>query len=142
MKPEAPLTNTSPEQQLPKQGSNIERSNDLGAVESGVEKSAESYERKSELSAAAADASSSVATVIPTPISSGQVAKDDNSITIGDSNPIVANDDDLIEREWVDRAKKIVAETQDDPYQRDEEVNKLQVDYLKKRFGRELGGSE
>ena len=53
--------------------------------------------------------------------------------------PTVANDDDLIEKEWVDKAKKVIAETKDDPYRREQEVNRLQADYLSKRYGRELG---
>ena len=55
------------------------------------------------------------------------------------ANPIAANDDDLIEKEWVDRAKKIIAATKDDPYKRELEITKLQADYLKKRYGRVLG---
>lgn len=55
--------------------------------------------------------------------------------------PTVANDDDLIEKEWVDKAKKIIADTQNDPYMREQEVNKLQIDYLRKRYGKELGAS-
>jgi hypothetical protein len=142
MKPEAPLSNIGPEQQPSKQGSGVEKAEVPTIPESGVEKSAESFEKRSERGAAVSDISSGLTTVIPTPVSSGKTVADDNSVTIGDPNPLVANDDDLIEKEWVDRAKKIVAETRDDPYQRDEKVNKLQVDYLKKRFGRELGGSE
>ena len=77
---------------------------------------------------------------MPTPvIDDTKVTTDDASIS---NNPAVANDDDLIEKEWVDKAKKIVADTQNNPHKRDEEVNKLQVDYLKKRFGRELGVTE
>jgi hypothetical protein len=53
--------------------------------------------------------------------------------------PTVANDDDLIEKEWVDKAKKIIADTQNDPYRREQEVNRLQIDYLRKRYGKELG---
>lgn len=56
-----------------------------------------------------------------------------------DANPVVASDDDLIEKEWVDKAKKIIAETRDDPYRREQEVSKLQADYLRKRYGREIG---
>ena len=52
----------------------------------------------------------------------------------------VANDDELIEKEWVNKAKKVIAETKDDPYRREQEVNRLQADYLSKRYGRELGG--
>ena len=144
MKPEVPLSGASPEQQPSKQSSAMEKLDGplVPTQELGVEKGAESFEKKSEQNAVASDTSTVVTTVIPTPVSSDQAVKDSDSLTIGDSNPLVANDDDLIEKEWVDRAKKIVAETRDDPYQRDEEVNKLQVDYLKKRFGRELGGSE
>ncbi len=56
--------------------------------------------------------------------------------------PLVANDDDLIEKEWVDKAKKIITETRDDPHRREREVGKLQVDYLKKRYGKDLGASD
>lgn len=65
-----------------------------------------------------------------------QQATDDNA------GPTVANDDDLIEKEWVDKAKKIIADTQNDPYKREQEVSKLQVEYLRKRYGKELGSSE
>lgn len=58
---------------------------------------------------------------------------------IDDSTPATANDDDLIEKEWVDKAKRILAETRDDPYRRETEVNKLQVEYIRKRYGREIG---
>lgn len=55
-----------------------------------------------------------------------------------DDNPLVAADDDLIEKEWVERAKKIIAETRQDPYRQEQEVSKLQADYLKKRYGKEV----
>lgn len=53
--------------------------------------------------------------------------------------PDVAADEDLIEKEWVDKAKKIVEETKDDPYRREQEINKLQREYIRKRYGREIG---
>jgi len=79
--------------------------------------------------------------VLPVP---QPVVTDDSSVTPlpVDDNPTVANDDDLIEKEWVDRAKKIIVETKDDPYKREQEVGKLQADYLKKRYGKELGAPE
>lgn len=54
------------------------------------------------------------------------------------SNPLVANDEDLIEKEWVDKAKKIVQETRSDPYTQEKEVSKLQADYIKKRYGKDV----
>lgn len=50
--------------------------------------------------------------------------------------PTVAADDDLIEKEWVEKAKQVVAGTRDDPYAQDAAVGKLQADYLKKRYGK------
>ncbi len=51
-------------------------------------------------------------------------------------NPLVAADDDVIEKAWVDKAKKIVETVKDDPYKQENEVSKLQADYLKKRYGK------
>jgi hypothetical protein len=56
--------------------------------------------------------------------------------TSTDTNPSAAADDDLIEKEWVEKAKKVVSETKHDPYLQGQEVSKLQADYLKKRYGK------
>jgi Txe/YoeB family toxin of Txe-Axe toxin-antitoxin module len=58
-----------------------------------------------------------------------------------DDSPAVAGDEDVIEKEWVDKAKKIIQETKDDPYTRTTRVNELQKDYLKKRYNKDLGAS-
>lgn len=57
------------------------------------------------------------------------------------SNPIAANDDDSIEKEWVDRAKQVIVQTKDNPYAREKAIGELQRDYLMKRYGRQLGSS-
>lgn len=75
---------------------------------------------------------------LPTPVTPTQ---DDQSLA-SDDTPAVAADDDLIEKEWVDKAKKIIADTRDDPYRREREVGRLQADYLKKRYGKELGAAD
>ena len=64
------------------------------------------------------------------------------SATSDDAAALIANDDDLIEKEWVDKAKKIIAETKDDPYRREVEIGKLQIEYIRKRYGREIGKVE
>lgn len=53
-------------------------------------------------------------------------------------NPAIADDVDVIEKEWVDRAKKIVSATREDPHQQEKEVSKLQADYLFKRYGKQV----
>jgi len=55
-----------------------------------------------------------------------------------DNNPANAADEDLVEKEWVDKAKKIVNDTKNDPYVQGKEISKLQADYLKKRYGKEI----
>jgi len=53
-------------------------------------------------------------------------------------NPLVAADDEVIEKEWVQKAKKIVQDTKNDPHVQEKEVSKLQADYIKKRYGKEI----
>lgn len=137
MKPETVPTHLNSEQ-LPVNGGAIpEKAPVESSPEVGIEKSAERYEQRSEASATMADVS--FTTILPLPVTGVTNNTDDTVLT---GNPLIAGDDDLIEKEWVDKAKKIVAETKDNPYKRDQDVNKLQVDYIKKRFGRELGVAE
>lgn len=58
------------------------------------------------------------------------------------NNPIAANDEDLIEKEWVDRAKSIIADTKDDPYAREKQMADLKADYIEKRYGRRIGKAQ
>lgn len=98
-------------------------------------------ERVGERQSTAAPAAAPVpiaAPSLPTPITP---QADDAGTSTSDDNPAAAADEDLIEKEWVDRAKKIIAETKEDPHRREVEVNKLQADYLKKRYGKDLGQS-
>jgi hypothetical protein len=69
------------------------------------------------------------------------IVQDDTSQprTTTDDTALIAHDDDLIEKEWVDKAKLILAETKDDPYTREREIGKLQAEYIRKRYGREIG---
>ena len=53
-------------------------------------------------------------------------------------NPAVADDGDLIEKEWVNKAKSIVEKTRHDPYEQSLEISKLRADYLQKRYGKQL----
>lgn len=69
-------------------------------------------------------------TIDPIQDASSGSAQDDTGV------PAAAADDDLIEKEWVEKAKQVVAETRDDPHAQDVAVGKLQAEYLKKRYGK------
>jgi hypothetical protein len=55
-----------------------------------------------------------------------------------DNSPATANDIDVIEKEWVDKAREIVRQTKDDPYHQEQAVEALQRAYLKKRYNKDL----
>ena len=78
---------------------------------------------------------------LPAPVTQTPVVDGTSDDSTQNDNPTTAADDDLIETEWVNKAKKIIAETRDDPHRREQEVGKLQADYLRKRYGKELGSS-
>lgn len=59
-------------------------------------------------------------------------------VSAQDDNQLIADDVDVIEKEWVDKAKKIVSSTKDNPYQQEKEVSRLQADYLMKRYGKQV----
>lgn len=61
------------------------------------------------------------------------------TVASDDDTPLVAADEDLIEKEWVDKLKKIIILTKDDPYERSRVITQLQIDYLKKRYNKTLG---
>ncbi len=56
--------------------------------------------------------------------------------------PQIADDTDLIEKEWVDKAKEIVAQTAHDPHLQNKEINKVRAEYLKKRYNKDLKQSD
>jgi hypothetical protein len=56
--------------------------------------------------------------------------------------PQIADDADLIEKEWVDKAKQIVERTRHDPHEQNKEMNKMKADYLKKRYNKDVKLSE
>lgn len=52
--------------------------------------------------------------------------------------PQIAEDNDLIEKEWVEKAKQIVEHTKLDPHLQSREMNNMKADYLKKRYNKDL----
>lgn len=80
------------------------------------------------------------APALPVPVIAQPTPAQDDSTD--DAAVLLASDDDLIEKEWVDKAKKIIADTKDDPYKREYEISKLQIEYIRRRYGREIGQAE
>lgn len=59
--------------------------------------------------------------------------------SVAQSNaPQIADDVDLIEKEWVNKAKEIVEQTKEDPYNQNREIVRLRADYMKKRYNKDI----
>ncbi len=65
-----------------------------------------------------------------------------NTPAVDLDTPELAEDNDLIEQEWVNKAKAIVERTRQDPHLQNKEINKFKADYIKKRYNREIKVSE
>lgn len=113
----------------------------LPPLETGLEAHQERSEQVAETRAIANDmAAPSTATAVVTPVAPTQAPMDNTSAA--SSTPLVAADEDVIEKEWVDKAKDIVSKTKDDPHARSEQVDGLRKDYQQKRFGKVAGASQ
>ncbi len=95
-------------------------------------------DKKQEVDAVQAEVAQIAMPALPAPV---LTTTQSISSAVSDDSPIVANDDDLIEKEWVDKAKKILSETREDPYKREQEISKLQIEYIRRRYGRQIGES-
>jgi hypothetical protein len=61
---------------------------------------------------------------------------------VASSTPAIAEDVDVIEKEWVDKAREVVEKTAGDPHAEEEGIEDLQIDYMKKRYGKDIAKSE
>lgn len=135
MQPGTPQPEFRPELTPVNPSQNTERIPVLPTPEGGIETGAERHEQAAEAGAAAADAA---APIMPVAIPTTPITDD---TAVSSSSPAIANDDDVIEKEWVENAKNIVASTKDDPHARSAKVSQLQKEYLKKRYGKEIGSA-
>lgn len=123
--PQNPEINASPDRKLEKVP--------IGALEHlGGDQSQERTGAVSNDPQAATDAATTLP-AIPTP-----VQDDAFTDTATTHTPAVAADDDVIEKEWVNKAKKVINQTKGDPYTKEREVSKLQADYMQKRYGKQV----
>lgn len=56
--------------------------------------------------------------------------------------PREASDVDVIEKEWVNHLKHVVAQTAENPYKQQAEISKIKADYMKKRYNKDVKLSE
>ena len=134
MQPEIPQPQFQPERAPVERAPKPEQLISQPTPEQGIERSSERREQAAESRSVISDLPT--AAPVPQPVAIPTIPQDDTAA------PLVADDADLIEKEWVDRAKKIIQDTRDNPARREEQVSQLQKDYLKKRYGKVIGAAE
>ena len=70
----------------------------------------------------------------------------DSTVSVPASPPtsvvMTADHADHIEKQWVDRAKAIIARTHDDPHGQKDQLSRVKADYLKQRFNKTVEAPE
>ena len=134
MNPELPQVRPPVESLPPASSGELRLDDDVNQVET--------EKRSAERQEVNVENSQMPATALPTiPAPAPPAVQAPASTTSTDDTPLIAGDDDLIEKEWVDKLKRIITLTRDDPYERARVIAQLQADYLKKRYNREMGQS-
>lgn len=67
---------------------------------------------------------------------SGAAGSNATSGAVAVATPASADDGDIIEKEWVLKAKHIVEQTKHDPYLQTKEMHKFRAEYMKKRYNK------
>lgn len=62
--------------------------------------------------------------------------------SLASNTPAIADDVDLIEKVWVEKAKEIVDKTQDNPYLQNKAISEIKADYIKKRYNKDITKSD
>ncbi len=54
------------------------------------------------------------------------------------ATPSIADDVDLIEKDWVNKVKEVINKTKDNPYEQARQLAIIKSDYLKKRYNKSI----
>lgn len=52
------------------------------------------------------------------------------------ATPAATDDDTAVDKEWIEKAKRIVAQTSENPYEQNRQLAHVKADYLQKRYGK------
>ncbi len=84
-------------------------------------------------------------TAVPPVSATAQPVADNNDDVVSTTKSVKAGlieDSDLIEKEWVDKAKRIVERTREDPHQQSELITEVRADYMKKHYNKTIKTSK
>lgn len=111
----------------------------IGAVPEAGQRPIETQPAYAETAPSAMPTASAVPFTIPLPPAPQQAAIPQNDVVLSAtqiSAMQAADDGDLIEKEWVAKAKQIVEHNREDPYEQSKQLTEVKVDYLQKRYNK------
>jgi hypothetical protein len=77
-------------------------------------------------------------TSAPVPVTTAPIPAAATPLPKLSNAPAVAADNDVIEPEWILKAKQIVTATRDDPYRQVQQLNQLKSEYMQKRYNKTI----
>ena len=78
----------------------------------------------------------------PTTVASNHMSSAGSLGVLPAAAPTMAGDSDLIEKEWVEAAKRIIEQNKQDPYSQSRALTALREDYMRKRYGKDIKAAE
>lgn len=54
------------------------------------------------------------------------------------TNSMAASDSNRIEKQWIERAKVVIAQTKENPFAQKNEMSRVKAEYIEKRFNKKL----
>ncbi len=103
------------------------------AQERGAEASTSHQESSPGKQAPQSSIQAQVAAITASGVMNPAAADDSTATTVPDTG-LAVTDSDKIEKQWVEQAKAVIAQTREDPYRQKNEISKIKADYIKKRF--------
>lgn len=140
MEPHVSSPDASGERQLPPRGEQLAPLQPERSAPSTPEVAGESREQSTGAGRGDAPPMAPPPVPLPPPLPPASDAANQPASSL--ATPSIASDDDLIEKEWVDKAKQIIADTRHDPHLQEQQVSQLQADYLQKRYGKTIKESD
>ncbi|MGA3150737.1 MAG: hypothetical protein ABSD10_04000 [Candidatus Saccharimonadales bacterium] len=124
-----------PQFETPQGDEGLERQHDRAMEQTGGEETAVGKQSpKNDSTALALPAD--IPDANPVAIPADQTQADKSSQTAGPKE--VAHDSHRIEKQWVERAKKVIAQTKDDPHTQKHNMSLVKADYIHKRFNKTI----
>ena len=86
------------------------------------------------------EAAQKTAPTLPVPSAPGTTtpAIPKNITAAAASAPLIADDNDLIEKEWIQKAKDILKFNSKDPHEQNDQMSAYKADYMKKRYNKDI----